>query len=57
MLQSNGIEPEFGCIILTLDMNMWWLLGIICSSVPRLLLYLPPLPYRAEIAPTIAKVV
>jgi hypothetical protein len=57
MLQSDGIEPEFGCIILTLDMNMWWLLGIICSSVPRLLLYLPPLPYRAEIAPTIAKVV
>jgi hypothetical protein len=30
MLQSDGIEPEFGCIILTLDMNVGWLLAITC---------------------------
>jgi hypothetical protein len=30
MLQSKRIEPEFGCIILTLDMNVGWLLAITC---------------------------
>ena len=30
MLQSDGIELEFGCIILTLDMNVGWLLAITC---------------------------
>jgi hypothetical protein len=29
-LQSYRIEPEFGCIIRTLDMNMGWLLAITC---------------------------
>jgi hypothetical protein len=29
MLQSDGIEPEFGCI-LALDMNVRWLLAIAC---------------------------
>jgi hypothetical protein len=29
-LQSDGIEPEFSCIILTFGMNMWWLLAITC---------------------------
>ena len=30
MLQSDGIEPEFDCIILALDMNVRWLLAITC---------------------------
>jgi hypothetical protein len=30
MLQSDGIEPEFGCMIRTLDMNRGWLLAITC---------------------------
>jgi hypothetical protein len=30
MLQSDGIEPESGCIILALDMNVRWLLAIAC---------------------------
>jgi hypothetical protein len=28
MPESDGIEPGFGCMILTLDMNMGWLLTI-----------------------------
>jgi len=30
MQQSDGIEPEFGCSSLTLDMDMGWLLAITC---------------------------
>jgi hypothetical protein len=29
-LQSDGIEPEFGCIIRTFGMNKGWLLAITC---------------------------
>jgi hypothetical protein len=29
-LQSNGIEPEFSCIIRTFGMNMGWFLAITC---------------------------
>jgi hypothetical protein len=32
MLQSDGIEPEFGCMVRTLDMNMGWLLAITCMD-------------------------
>jgi hypothetical protein len=32
ILQSDGIEPEFGCVVLTLDMNMGWLLAITCIN-------------------------
>jgi hypothetical protein len=27
-LQSDGVKPKFGCVILTLDMNVGWLMTI-----------------------------
>jgi hypothetical protein len=29
-LESYGVEPEFGCVIRTLNMNMGWFLAITC---------------------------